>query len=56
MHLMNKNTFKLKCLRAPGYSELKWCGKEVRVLIIGSSRTLFVPHKEGGKCTCMDEL
>jgi len=44
------------CLRVSGYSELKWCGKEVKLLIIVFSRRLFVPYREGGKCTCMDEL
>jgi hypothetical protein len=39
-----------------GYSELKWCGKEVRFFIMVSSRRLIVPYKEGGKCTYMDEL
>jgi len=39
-----------------GYSELKWCGKEVRLFIIVPSIRLFVPYKEGGKCTCGDEL
>lgn len=44
------------CLRVSGYSELKCCGKELRLLIIVSSRRLFVPYKEGGKCTGIDEL
>jgi len=43
-------------LRVSGYSALKWCDEVVRLLIIVSSRRLFVPYKEGRKCTCVDEL